>query len=257
MRLYSESAGSGGLPLVCLHGWGLNLRVFDALREDLAPSRQVIAIDLPGHGASGWDAACAGFDAQVAAVLETLPERCMLLGWSLGGQLALQIARQAPARIARLVLVATTPRFVAQDDWPHGMTPGVMQRFAAQLAGDWHQAVDDFLQLQVRGSRDATVALAALKRALREHGEALPAALAAGLRLLETVDLRAAAAQIDIETLVVSGQHDRITPPGASVWLAATMPRARAVELPRAGHAPFLSHAPDFTRALREFLEAA
>ena len=56
---------------------------------------------------------------------------------------------------------------------------------------------------------------------------------------------------------MVSGQHDRITPSGAAGWLAATMPRARTVELPRAGHAPFLSHQPDFTQALLEFLEAA
>ena len=67
----------------------------------------------------------------------------------------------------------------------------------------------------------------------------------------------AAAPRIDIETLIISGQHDRITPPGAATWLAAAMPGARVIELPRAGHAPFLSHAPDFTRELRAFLEAA
>ena len=257
MNLYGESTGHGDLPLVCLHGWGLNLRVFDALREDLGDAQPLVALDLPGHGASAWDASRAGFDAQVDAVLEALPPRCALLGWSLGGQLALRIAARAPDRIARLVLVATTPRFVAQADWPHGMTDSVMQRFATQLASDWHQTVEDFLQLQVRGSRDATEALAQLQRALREHGEAQPAALAAGLDILKSVDLRDSAPQIQVETLVVSGQHDRITPPGASAWLAATLPRAHAVELPRAGHAPFLSHAQDFTRELRAFLEAA
>ena len=257
MTLYSESTGAGGLPLVCLHGWGLNLRVFDALREDLGDAQPLVALDLPGHGASAWDASRAGFDAQVDAVLEALPPRCALLGWSLGGQLALQTAARAPDRVARLVLVATTPRFVAEATWPHGMADSVMQRFATQLASDWHQTVEDFLQLQVRGSRDATAALAQLQRALREHGEAQPAALAAGLEILKSVDLRDVAAQVHVETLVVSGQHDRITPPGASAWLAATLPHAHAVELPRAGHAPFLSHAPDFTRELRVFLEAA
>ena len=254
MSLYTERSGDGDLPLVCLHGWGLNLRVFDGLRDDLAASRCVITVDLPGHGASPWDATRADAAAQASWLLEVLPARCVLLGWSLGGQLALEIARLAPARIARLVLVATTPRFVAEDGWPHGMTESVMQGFAAQLARDWHATVEDFLQLQVRGSRDATAALAALRQALREHGEAQPEALAAGLRILETLDLRAAAPRIDIETLIISGQHDRITPPGAATWLAAAMPGARVIELPRAGHAPFLSHAPDFTRALRDFL---
>jgi pimeloyl-[acyl-carrier protein] methyl ester esterase len=257
MTLHRESRGSGGLPLVCLHGWGLNLRVFDALAEDLGAGREVQAIDLPGHGASPWDAAAADLEGQAARIAAVLPERCVLLGWSLGGQLALEIARRWPQRLDRLVLVATTPRFVADAQWAAGMAPAVMARFSAQLASDWHATVEEFLHLQVRGSRDATAALAGLQRALREHGQAQPQALAAGLGILRDADLRAAAAGIPIDTLVVSGQHDRITPPAASEWLAAVLPRARHVQLPRAGHAPFLSHAPDFNAALAGFLDAA
>jgi len=137
------------------------------------------------------------------------------------------------------------------------MAPVVMQRFADQLARDWHATVEEFLQLQVRGSRDATAALAELQRVLREHGEAQPEALAAGLDILRDSDLRDAVRHISLDTLVVSGQHDRITPAAAADWLAATMPHARHVQLPRAGHAPFLSHAPDFTAALTGFLDAA
>ena len=159
--------------------------------------------------------------------------------------------------MTKLVLVATTPRFVADAQWTAGMAPVVMQRFADQLARDWHATVEEFLQLQVRGSRDATTALAALQSALQDHGEAQPQALAAGLDILRDADLRAVACGIATETLVLSGQHDRITPPEASAWLAAKMPRARHLSLPRAGHAPFLSHAPAFTDALIKFLDAA
>ena len=242
------------LPLACLHGWGLNGRVFDGLDADLSATRPLQSIDLPGHGASPWDPGRASLLAQAEQVVALLPERCVLLGWSLGGQLALHIAARWPDRVSKLVLVATTPRFVAGEGWAAGMAPELMQRFASQLARDWHATVDEFLHLQVRGSRDATAALAALQRALREHGEARPEALAAGLEILRTTDLRTAVASIRLDTLVISGQHDRITPPGASDWLATAMPCARVVQLPRAGHAPFLSHAPDFIHALTDFL---
>jgi pimeloyl-[acyl-carrier protein] methyl ester esterase len=257
MTLPRESVGAGPLPLVCLHGWGLNLRVFDALREALGGCRPVISVDLPGHGAREWDPSRADLAGQVDQLQALLPARCILLGWSLGGHLALALARRMPARLAGLILVASTPCFVARASWPHGMDPAVMERFAAQLREDWQATVAEFLHLQVRGSREATTALAALQRALAQHGEAQPEALEAGLRILREVDLRPEVASLDIPTLVLSGQHDRITPPGASAWLAATLPRARHVSLARAGHAPFLSHAPEVTTALRDFLTVA
>jgi len=248
IRGQGKDQGHGELPLVCLHGWGLNLRVFDSL--------DAMAIDLPGHGASPWDPGRATLAAQAEQLVEVLPPRCALLGWSLGGQLALQIAARWPDRVSKLVLVATTPRFVAEEGWSAGMSPELMQRFAEQLARDWHATVDEFLQLQVRGSREATAALESLQRALREHGEAHPAALAAGLDILRTADLRADARSVRVDTLVIAGQHDRITPASASEWLAANMPSARVLTVLRAGHAPFLSHVPEFAAALAGFLDS-
>jgi pimeloyl-[acyl-carrier protein] methyl ester esterase len=113
--------------------------------------------------------------------------------------------------------------------------------------------LEEFLALQVRGSRAATEALAALRGALEQHGLPDPRALAAGLALLRDNDLRAHVPGIAVPTLLISGQHDRVTPPAASNWLAGALPRARHVELPRAGHAPFLSHARETTAALHGF----
>lgn len=252
--LYRESSGDGALPLVCLHGWGLNLRVFDGLRARLAP-HAFIGVDLPGHGASSWIAGQETFEAQVTRLLDALPERCNLLGWSLGGQLAIEVAHSAPQRVQHLVLVATTPRFAADAHWPQGMAAPVLERFAAQLQQDARATLREFLQLQVRGSRDVAAALAQLEAALLAHGEAQPPALAAGLGILRQLDLRGRLPELAASTLVISGQHDRITPPLAGRYLAAQIKGARYVELPRAGHAPFLSHEEDVAQLLRDFLQ--
>ncbi|MEY4762639.1 MAG: hypothetical protein RLZZ200_2495, partial [Pseudomonadota bacterium] len=100
MSLHVEIRGSrhGSLPLVCLHGWGLNLRVFDGLEDLLVASREVHAVDLPGHGASPWIPERATLAAQAEQILDVLPDRCALLGWSLGGQLALHLAANCPGR---------------------------------------------------------------------------------------------------------------------------------------------------------------
>ena len=254
MNLYQETSGAGP-ALVMLHGWGLNLRVFDALRDELASQFEVIGIDLPGHGRSPWDAARADFAAQIEWLLASLPPRCSLLGWSLGGQFAIELARIAPERLQRLLLIATTPRFTAAPDWPNGMSATVFADFEAQLQRDWRNTVADFLQLQVRGSRDATPSLQQLEAALQAQGQADPAALAAGLALLKGLDQRAQLAAIATPTLVIAGQHDRITPPAAGALLAARLQDAEFTTIPRAGHVPFLSHTTLFVGLLREFMQ--
>ena len=83
---------AAGLPLVCVHGWSLNGRVFDALRAALPQGYPLQTLDLPGHGGSPWQGELGSLEAQTAWLLQRLPPRCALLGWSLGGQLALQAA---------------------------------------------------------------------------------------------------------------------------------------------------------------------
>lgn len=251
-----EAAGVAApdrLPWVLLHGWGLNLRVFDALAAVLARDGRVVRIDLPGHGRSAFDPASASFDAQVRAVLAAMPDAALVAGWSLGGQFALKLAQLAPARVRGVVTIASTPRFVADDGWTAGMNPAFLETFAARLAADWRAVLEEFLALQVRGSRDADAVLDALRESLAAQGAPDPRALAAGLGFLRDNDLRDTASRLACPALCLSGQHDRVTPPAASAWLAKAMPHARAVELPRAGHAPFLSHPAETLAELQAF----
>ena len=257
LALHIERSGRGA-PLVLWHGWGLNLRVFDSLRGALgsagAPWRTE-AVDLPGHGLSPWRDE--GSDAVLARLVESLPHGCTLLGWSLGGQFALRAALAAPERVARLVLVGATPRFTSAPGWPQGQPPESLSLMQSRLAEDYRRTVGEFLELQVRGSRDAAQAGAALRAALLRHGEAEPEALAAGLDWLAQHDLRDSLARVTQPALVIAGQHDRVTPPAASEALAAALPRARYLQLARAAHAPFLSHPTEFLAALLGFLAEA
>jgi pimeloyl-[acyl-carrier protein] methyl ester esterase len=235
--------------LVLLHGWGLNCAVFETLAQRLEAGFELRCLDLPGHGRSRADVAILeqGIDALAALLAAELAAEAegplQLLGWSLGGMAALALAAVAPERIARLTLVATTPCFVARDDWTHGLAPAVLENFATQLRADYRRTVHEFLELQVRGSAQAAGTLQQLQQALDAQGSATPRALAAGLGLLRSVDLRPRLAQVGMPALVIGGQYDRVTPPGAGRALAAALPQAEYREIARAGHAPFLSHA--------------
>ena len=269
--LYTEVRGNGP-ALVLLHGWGLNLRVWDGLTAALCDRFRIIAVDLPGHGRSVWLPERSSLHEQAAQISETvgaITGECSVLGWSLGGQLALQLAALQPAApqrargatpptppptVDRLMLIAATPRLTAGSDWPHGAPP---ERLAAQAEGletDYRRTVGDFLELQVRGSAGGAAALEQLRAALFAHGYPSVAALARGLELLRETDLRPLLPDITLPTLVIAGQYDRVTMPAASHELADSLPNARYVEIRRAAHAPFLSHLPELSTLISDFL---
>ena len=278
-RLYTEVHGSGP-ALVLLHGWGLNVRVWDGLVAALCDRFRIIAIDLPGHGRSEWLPERSSLEEQAAQVRETvaaIAEEYSLLGWSLGGQIAMQLAatqRSADARrpsvteaVRRLVLIAATPRLVAGPDWPHGAPPERLSAQAEGLRTDYRRTVSDFLELQVRGSAGGAEALERLQAALFAHGESPDrtstepaenpghvAALARGLELLRDTDLRPLLSRITLPSLVIAGQYDRVTLPAASHALADSLPNARYVEIRRAAHEPFLSHLTELSALLSDFL---
>lgn len=250
----STPAARGGAPVVMLHGWGMNLRVFDALRADLAEFESW-AIDLPGYGRSPWWPEAASFDAQCNAVRAALPPRCVLVGWSFGAKIAIALAAAEPHRVAALVLLSATPRFVQATDWPQGTEPGAARAFQVLLEQDWRRTLSDFVWLQVRGSREAQATGRELEAALSAQGAPRSEALHAGLDLLDSVDLRDLVPHVHQPVLLVSGQNDRVTLPAAAQWLAEHLPAARLHEIARAGHAPFVSHHAEVAALMRAFLD--
>jgi pimeloyl-[acyl-carrier protein] methyl ester esterase len=268
--LYMEVRGTGP-TLVLLHGWALNLRVWDGLVAALSDRFRMIAVDLPGHGRSEWLPARSSLAEQAAQVRDSVSSVASdysLLGWSFGGQIALRMAADQSraaaddggphAALKRLVLIATTPRLTAAADWPHSAPPARLEEQALGLRRDYRRTVSDFLELQVRASAGGAAALAQLRSALFAHASEAPALrlapLARDLELLRDTDLRPLLASVTLPTLVVAGQYDRVTLPAASRALAQALPNARYVEIRRGAHAPFLSHLPELSALIEDFL---
>ena len=245
--------GASDLPIVMLHGWGMNLRVFDLLRADLH-THETWAVDLPGHGCSPWWPEAVSFEVQQQAVLEVLPPRCVLVGWSFGAKLALALAATEPQRVAALVLLAASPKFAQSEDWPQGMDRQALRAFDAVLKQDWQRTLQDFIALQLRGSRGAEQSQQVIEAALAAQGAPRHEALLAGMALLDSVDLRSLVPRIAQPTLLVAGRNDRVTPLAAAQWLEQALPDARLVEVPRAGHAPMVSHHAEVAAAIHSFL---
>ena len=253
MTVHVEIRGDGP-DLVLLHGWALHGGMWGPWLDGLAGQARLHVLDLPGHGRSAWPEGVRDLAGLARAVFPAVPRGAAVLGWSLGGMVALEMARQHPRHLRALVLVGTTPKFLAGPDWEHGLRPAVLDEFSRGLAGDYRRTVRNFLALQTRGDEHALDTLRLLRGRLAMHGEPDRAALAAGLGILREADLRDALPRITLPTLVIAGEHDRLTPPEAGRALASGLPAARFRLVERSGHAPFLSHAAEVLAEVGSFL---
>ena len=254
--LHVETTGDGP-PLVLLHGWAMHSAFWGPLPARLGRGHRVHAVDLPGHGESPAPSRFT-LDGVVEALdrtFATAGSPITVLGWSLGGLIAMRWALAHPDRVARTVLVATSPRFVACHDWPHAMSPETLDRFGDELRVAWKLTVNRFLALQLKGGEHSRALLSQLRQRLIERKPPSTATLIGALAVLKECDLRSDAARIAQPTLVVSGDRDTLAFPEAGRFLAERIPGARFVLLPGAAHVPFLSHAHAFGLALDDFLD--
>lgn len=236
------------LPLVLLHGWGAHAGVWSEVIARMDLGHAVIAPDVPGEG-DDVDAMTAVIDRIAAAA----PERCVVAGWSLGGQLALAWAHRHPRQVVKLVLIATTPRFVAAPDWPHGMDAAAFSGFAGEVAADPAAALQRFLLLQTQGDAQARAVARKLEAALAAGPAADHSVLMPMLGWLRDTDLRPVLSAIRQPALVLHGDRDRITASGAGEYLARQLPDARLEMIAGAAHAPFVSDPDTVSRRVTEF----
>jgi pimeloyl-ACP methyl ester carboxylesterase len=219
-------------PLVLLHAFPLDSRMFDGIRPAVAARTRLLTPDLRGFGA-GRPLGDAPPDLTVLAddVVAELDaagvERAVIGGVSMGGYIALNLLRRHPDRVAGLVLADT--RSGADD-----AAALERRRTAAERAdrGEIAAGPDAIAPLVAQAASDLVRADLAVLAA------AVPAAtIAWGQRAMAArPDSTAALAATTVPVLVVVGEKDAVTPPAAAREMAATAPEAELVELPGVGH---------------------
>lgn len=110
-----DDGGTGGLPVVFVHGYGGDAQQWSAQLAHLRPTRRAVALDLRGHGKSGApadnDYAVESLASDIAAVVDSLHlARFVLVGHSMGGAAAIAYAGAHPDRVAGLVMVGAPGR---------------------------------------------------------------------------------------------------------------------------------------------------
>ncbi len=251
MPIYWHSCGEGKTDLVLLHGWGLNAGVWHFITDALSPHFRIHLVDLPGYGRSR-DYGAMTLEQITETLLPLLPENAVIAGWSLGGLVATRLAQQASARVRGLVTIASSPCFSEQENWP-GIRPSVLQGFQQQLSTHFEKTVDRFMALQTLGTETAREDARRLRQIVLSQPLPDVNVLNAGLKILQTTDLRAELAAISIPFLRLYGALDALVPRGIAPLTDVLSGNGKSVVIPQAGHAPFISHPQIFSRILVDF----
>ena len=235
-RLPALNQSDDGPELVLIHGWGMSSEVWRCWLPQLRQRANVTLIDLPGCGRSPSQPEI-DIDTLLDQIAAIVPERVVIAGWSLGGQLATLFAERHPQRCAALYLIASNPKFIAADDWP-GLAPATFAEFEAELARDPAALHRRFLGLLAHGDCNAR----ALLKWLRATA-ALPdlSALQQGLRWLAELDTRATLDALTLPVVHMLGGADALVPAALAQVASARLPQQWYIVLDGVGHLPFAS----------------
>ena len=230
-----------GRSLVLVHGAGGRSHVWSPQLLTLADTARVVALDLPGHGATGGNGCTtiADYVLWVLAFLEAAGlERAVLGGHSMGGAVTLALALDHPDRVEALALVGTGARL--------RVLPRILELFRENPP----EGVS-FLAGLAYSPRTPGSAVVEAERALLETP---PGVVLGDFLACDRFDVMARVAGVRAPTLVLVGRDDRLTPPKYAAFLARAVPGARLVEVEDAGHFPQLEQPEAVNSALRAFL---
>ncbi len=255
LKPYVEISGSGP-DLVLLHGWGLHGGIWQTIVPLLETYFTVHNVDLPGFGHSAVSNEKYNLATVCHAVQSILPKSCYLMGWSLGGVVATQLAQNHPEQIKKLITVASSPCFVEKENWPYGMKAEVLNSFIDYLAEDFKGTLIKFLSIQTMGSRTQKQDIAQLKETVFIHGLPAEKALKGGLEILRDSDLLSDLKELKMPLLRIYGKLDTLVPLKSAKEVDHFSPSSESIIFKKSGHAPFLSETESFMNEVNNFLQS-
>lgn len=265
-RLVNVVELGSGPPVLFVHGLGGCWQNWLENLPDLARDHRVIAVDLPGFGASEMparDVSVAGYARTLELVCDALSvDAAAVVGNSMGGFVAAELAIASPQRVERLVLVSAAGLHIAELRLERALGALALTR-ADRVAGVYGRWVAAHSDAVARRTRLRRLMFAGVAR----HPEAVPWPLVAeqaqgfgrpgfmpAFRAIATYPLRDRLAQIACPTLIVWGEKDRLVPVRDASAFEQLIPDARKIVYPDTGHIPMLERPARFNADVREFM---
>jgi pimeloyl-[acyl-carrier protein] methyl ester esterase len=162
----------------------------------------------------------------------------VLIGWSLGGMLALQLAYEFPERIKKLILISSTAKFTTNTSYSAGLDQIIVKNLARKVKADEVIAQKNFYKLMF-SEQEHQFRTEFLTKSTETIVSKNNSSLQNGLQYLLTTDLRPLLSSINVQTHIIHGSDDGICPLSAGQYLTNNMNHSKLSILQGTGHIPF------------------
>ena len=261
--------------IVLIHGWASDESIWQETQNYLDQRYRVYTLNLPiAKNIYSYR------DAVIELIEQNDLDQVILVGWSMGTLVAIQVAHQLPHKVQGLLLVSGTSRFLADaqsgipelgsentvkyesfekenvtEAYMGGIPAALIVRMKKRLSKNCEQTITDFYKLmfsnqeQAQGLAGEIIAKDLSRRRTCDLIEAQ-----AGLDFLAEADVRAVLKGITCPTLLLHGEQDEICSIGGAEFIQRQIPCAQLIIYPGVGHIPFLTNFEGFHRALEGWL---
>ena len=236
-----ESLGAGH-PIIFIHGWAMNKDVFKPFFEKLAKNKyQLIFFDLPEMDENDAWEKCIN---QINDEIQNYNfDSFDLFGWSLGGQVAIEIYRLNRERVKKIILASSTPIFVNNDLWKFGLNEVIFESFAKSIMSDQKKTLTNFFNLQLLGQESKKAILNYLTKCVASKDININS-LKFYLSHMKNNNFLTFMGNMNCDIYLISGDQDKIVPIESQKFMQKNIRNVKkTIFINKASHVPFLSHA--------------
>jgi len=222
-------------------GWGATCDVWEMIIPALSECYQINCHAPSWLSETKVNASLSNFDEYIDELAKTIKNSKYVIAWSMGGLLAIALAKRYPHLIKKICFISSVPNFVVKDDQHAGIDFDWYQAFLHQYQQQPLRTLKKFLTLQVKGDVFAKQTLANLKKCCQFDAYDL-IECGYGLELLYKLNLKEELTNLNCETVFIHGKQDAVVASQA-VQHAAACSNSLIHWIENAGHVPQLSHA--------------
>ena len=238
---------------VLIPGWGMNSDIFESLLPALSQDFIVYLADATSYSDMPTPVIATAQLQQLIA--EQISGNVTLIGWSLGGNIAVQLALDFPRTVNALCLLACSPAFVANDNWPQAMPNKIFQLFVDGIEKNSDKTLKRFDLLQAKGDAQQKNLSHALSEFRQQQSLLSVQELSAGLHLLSLFDQSSRLCELSQPLLWCFGEKDQLVNAAMAADAAKIIGDDKVHVFEGASHLPFLTATDDLFNVLQPFID--
>jgi pimeloyl-[acyl-carrier protein] methyl ester esterase len=235
-----ETLGSGH-PIIFIHGWAMNKDVFKPFFEKLDKNKyQLLFFDLPEMDENDTWEKCIN---QINNEIQNYNfDSFDLFGWSLGGQVAIEIYRLNREKVKKIILASSTPIFVKNDLWGFGLNEKIFENFAKSIISDQKKTLTNFFNLQLLGQESKKAILNYLTNCVASKDININS-LKFYLSHMKNNNFLTFMGNMNCDIYLIAGDQDKIVPIESQTFMQKNIRNVKkTIFINKASHIPFLSH---------------